>query len=344
MIAAVLVACHLPKGTVHAPTPYVFDLPEWAAADTALRMDIPYDNPITVEGVELGRALFHENALSANGTLSCASCHQQAHAFAEPRIVSAGADGSSGRRNAQPLINLAWDHFFFWDARALSLELQAFEPVRGHREMGSDWQQVIVRLGKDRRYPALFRAAFGDERIDSMRIAFALAQFERTLISLGSRYDRFAHAGDRSALTREELRGKELFFTRAHCVDCHEPPLFEHHEVSNIGLDSALVDGGMGERTGIPWHMGRFKTPTLRNIAVTDPYMHDGRFATLEEVVDFYAEDVHTASPTLDPHMQPWAKGEVRLSAQDRADLVAFLHALTDSAFLAEPRFGPPAR
>lgn len=312
--------------------------------DTALRMDLPYDNAMSVEGVELGRALFHERALSANGTFSCASCHQQAHAFAEPSSVSTGADGSTGRRNAQPLINLAWDHFYFWDARAMSLEMQAFEPVRGHREMGGDWRKVTARLGDDRRYPELFRAAFGDERIDSMRIAFALAQFERTLISLDSRYDRYALAGDRSALTTEELRGKDLFFTRAHCVDCHEPPLFEHHDVSNIGLDSTMVDGGMGERTGTPWHMGRFKTPTLRNIAVTGPYMHDGRYATLEEVVDFYADEVHTASPTLDPHMQPWVKGEVRLSAQDRVDLVAFLHALTDSAFLAELRFGPPAR
>lgn len=239
------------------------------------------------------------------------------------------------------MINLAWDHFFFWDARALSLELQAFEPVRGHREMGSDWAVVTERLRKDPRYPPLVRAAFGDERIDSMRIAFSLAQFERTLISLRSRYDRYQYEGDRTALSASELRGKDLFFTRAHCVDCHAPPLFKHHEVSNIGLDSAFVDGGMGERTKQPWHLGRFKTPTLRNIEVTAPYMHDGRFSTLEEVVDFYADDVFTASPTLDPHMQPWVKGEVRLSAQDRADLLAFLLSLTDSTFVRDAGHHP---
>ncbi|MBK8499502.1 MAG: c-type cytochrome [Flavobacteriales bacterium] len=344
--ACVAAACHFPQkeATVAHTTPYHFDLPQWAVADTTLRMAIPYDNPTTVEGVALGRALFHDRALSANGTLSCASCHKQAHAFADPRAVSSGADGSTGRRNAQPLINLAWDHFFFWDARALSLELQAFEPVRGHREMGSDWGAVTDRLRHDPSYPGLFRAAFGDERIDSMRIAFALAQFERTLISLRSRYDRFAYEGDRTALNERELRGKDLFFTSAHCVDCHEPPLFDHHDVSNIGLDSLSADGGLGERTGMPWHWGRFKTPTLRNIALTAPYMHDGRFSTLEEVIDFYADDVRTGSPTLDPHMQPWVNGEVKLSEQDRADLAAFLRTLTDSAFVIDPRHGPAER
>ena len=188
----------------------------------------------------------------------------------------------------------------------------------------------------------LFAAAFGDARIDSLRIAFALAQFERTLVSLDSRFDRYFYLMQTDALNAQEKRGKDLFFTRAHCIDCHEPPLFKGHHVVNIGLDSVPVDPGMGGRTGVPWHLGRFKTPTLRNIAVTAPYMHDGRFATLEEVVDFYADDVHTASPTLDEHMLPWRKGEVRLSQQDRADLVAFLRALTDSAFLANPRFGPP--
>jgi len=346
VISLALSACgsQQPGGhrSTQVPTTYRFDLPTWAKADTSLRIDVPYDNPTTVEGVALGRALFYEKGLSADGSISCASCHQQAHAFADPRAVSPGVDGSMGTRNAQPLINLAWDHFFFWDARALSLELQAFEPVRGHREMGSVWNVVTERLRRDPRYPPLFRAAFDDERVDSMRIAFALAQFERTLISLNSRYDRYYMEGDLTAMTTSEVRGRNLFFTSAHCVDCHEPPLFKHHEVSNIGLDSIPTDRGMGERTGLPWHMDRFKTPTLRNIEFTGPYMHDGRFATLEEVVDFYADLVITTSPTLDAHMLPWVQGEVRLSTQDRRDLVAFLNALTDSAFLSDPRSGPP--
>ena len=337
-------ACHHPAKDSErpGPAPLRLGLPAWALADTSLQLNIPYDNPLTVEGAALGRILFHDQALSADGSLSCASCHKQDFAFADSMRFSAGVNGMRAARNSTPLMNLAWDHFFFWDARALSLELQAFEPVTAHREMASRWSVVSERLARDARYPPLFAAAFGDARIDSLRIAFALAQFERTLVSLDSRFDRYFYLKQTDALNAQEKRGKDLFFTRAHCVDCHEPPLFKGHHVVNIGLDSVPVDPGMGGRTGVPWHLGRFKTPTLRNIAVTAPYMHDGRFATLEEVVDFYADDVQTASPTLDEHMLPWRRGEVRLSQQDRADLVAFLRALTDSAFLANPRFGPP--
>ncbi|HRH39883.1 MAG TPA: cytochrome c peroxidase, partial [Flavobacteriales bacterium] len=246
-----------------------------------------------------------------------------------------------GERNAPPLMNLAFGHFFFWDARASSVELQAFEPVRGHAEMASSWHDVLERLQRNDAYPVLFSAAFGDARIDSMRVAFALAQFERTLISLDSKYDRL-RMGESTHLTEPEQRGRDLFFTRAHCVDCHEPPLFSSHVVANIGLDDPPVDPGMGGRTRIAWHMGRFKTPSLRNISVTAPYMHDGRFASLEQVIDFYADGVNINAATLDPHMQPWVKGEVKLSAQDRADLVAFLRTLTDEHFLTEPTFGDP--
>lgn len=341
---AALMSCHHPPKNA-APTgstPLRLELPAWAIADTALRLDSPYDNPLTVEGAALGRMLFHEKALSADGSLSCASCHLQRFAFADSARFSSGMSGQRTARNSMPLMNLAWDHFFFWDARALSLELQAFEPVTAHREMASRWIEVSHRLAQDKRYPPLFAAAFGDARIDSLRIAFALAQFERTMVSLDSRFDRYFYGKQADALNAQEKRGKDLFFTRAHCVDCHEPPLFKGHHVLNIGLDSVPTDLGMGARTGLPWHAGRFKTPTLRNIAVTAPYMHDGRFATLEQVVDFYADDVFTASPTLDEHMLPWRKGEVRLSKQDRTDLVAFLRTLTDSAFLVDPRFGPP--
>lgn len=324
-----------------SPNPFRLNVPAWAV-DTAHPINIPYDNPLTVEGIALGRRLFYEKALSSDGSLSCASCHQQAHAFADPRTSSTGIGGINGTRNAQPLFNLAWDHFFFWDARAISVEMQAFEPVTGHREMGSDWSGVAKRLTTIPEYPPLFRAAFGDEWIDSMRVAFALAQFERTLVSLDSRFDRYVHEHDMDALTPQEIRGKDLFFTRAHCVDCHEPPFFNGHDVSNIGLDAEPIDKGMGARTGMPWHMGRFKTPSLRNIEVTAPYMHDGRFPTLEAVIDFYADDVHTTSPTLDDHMQPWVRGEVRLSKQDRSDLVAFLKSLTDADFLRDTTFSEP--
>lgn len=340
-----LFGCRWPvKEAVQGPSPLTLALPAWAIADTALRINIPYDNPMTAEGVALGRRLFHDPALSADGSLACSSCHVQRYAFSDTVTFSRGMAGRTGARNTMPLMNLAWDHFFFWDARALSVELQAFEPVTGHREMGNDWRTVTDRLSSDSLYPAMFRAAFGDARIDSLRVAFALAQFERTLISLNSRYDRFHKNGDTSAMNVQEKRGESLFFGRAHCVDCHEPPLFKDHHVVNIGLPRGTGDDGMGARTGIAWHKGRFKTPTLRNIAVTAPYMHDGRFATLEEVVDFYADGVNVEDPTLDEHMMPWVRGEVRLSEQDRSDLVAFLRTLTDEGFLANPEFGPPSK
>ncbi len=342
LLATCIAACHPPSSSVNTPTPLVLELPTWAARDTALRVELPYDNPLTVEGVALGRRLFHEPALSADGSLSCASCHQQHLAFSDGLPVARGVNGNAGMRNTPTIQNVAWDHFFFWDARALSIELQAFAPVTGHAEMGSRWADVSERLRRDATYPPLFRAAFGDTRIDSLRVAFALAQFERTLVSLNARFDRYFHRIDGTTLTPSELRGKDLFFTRANCADCHTPPLFGGHEVQNIGLDSVPVDPGMGGRTHVAWHMGRFKTPSLRNVAVTAPYMHDGRFATLEQVVDFYADDVNVDAATLDVHMQPWVRGEVRLSQQDRADLVAFLKTLTDEGFLVNPAFGKP--
>jgi cytochrome c peroxidase len=249
---------------------------------------------------------------------------------------------ASGNRNAMALINLAWSHFFFWDARALSLELQALEPVKDHQEMFNAWPEVIQRLRERPGYEQQFLAAFGTLEFDSLHVVRALAQFERTLISFDSPFDRFHYDCDSTALTAEEQRGMDLFFGKAHCADCHELPLFQDHGVINIGLDSIPVDKGMGGRTGLAWHMGRFKTPTLRNIAVSSPYMHDGRFATLAEVVDFYADDVHLNTPNFDDHMFAWKLGVVQLDAHERADLVTFLHALTDSTFLNDPSLGDP--
>jgi cytochrome c peroxidase len=300
---------------------------------------MPYDNPLTVEGVALGRRLFYETALSRDGATSCASCHRQEHAFGDPRNFTSEF---AAERNSMPLFNLAFHHYFFWDARALSLELQAFAPVTAHREMNNDWRTVTERLQAHPDYPTLFDRAFGSTRVDSLHIAYALAQFERTLLSFDSRFDRFRYGGDSTALSTQEQRGWNVFITHGNCADCHMPPLFTDARVVNIGLDAEPTDLGLGARTGIAWHMGRFKTPSLRNVAVTGPYMHDGRFRTLEEVVDFYATGVHTKAATLDVHMQPWVDGEVFLTTQDRADLVAFLHTLTDTDFLHDTTFADP--
>ena len=325
----------------YTPTPYPLHIPEWATANGHLPF-FPADIPLTKEMVDLGRRLFHERALSDDRSLSCASCHRQEHAFTDPRPFSMGTNGALGPRNAMAIVNLAWDNRFFWDGRSFTLEQQAFLPVVDHAELRNTWPEVERRLRADPAYPERFRRAFGDPRIDSVRIVQAIAQFERTLLSFNSRYDQFVHGGNSSALTPSEQWGMDLFFRGAHCGDCHMAPLFTDHSLRNNGLDLQPLDPGLAGVTGNPAHVGRFKTPTLRNIAVTGPYMHDSRFTTLEEVVDFYADGVQVGSPLLDNHMFPWMTGQVVLSAQDRADLVAFLHALTDTDFLTDTAFAAP--
>ncbi len=322
-------------------TPYELQIPAWVTADGHSPY-LPPDDPLTVEGVELGRMLFYEKALSNDYSLSCGSCHLQANAFTDPRPFSVGTDGSVGSRNAMAIMNMAWDNAFFWDGRSTSLERQALLPVVDHVEMRNTWPVVVQRLQSDDRYPERFRQVFGTSTIDSMLVVRAIAQFERTLLSFSSRFDRFEYGGDSLALTPQEIRGKELFFRGAHCVDCHMGPMLSDHSLRNNGLDLVHTDPGMGAITGNAAHVGRFKTPTLRNIAVTAPYMHDSRFATLEEVVDFYADGVQLDSPFLDNHMFPWMSGQVVLSAQDRSDLVAFMRSLTDHAFLTNPAFADP--
>jgi cytochrome c peroxidase len=322
-------------------TPYQLQFPTWAIGP-AHEINIPYDNPLTVEGIALGRKLFYEKALSNDYSMSCASCHRQENAFSDPRPFSIGTNGAVGRRNAMAVMNMAWDHFFFWDARALSLELQAFGPVVDHAEMRNTWPVVEERLQAMPEYRDLFKKAFGIEQIDSLHVVYAIAQFERTLVSFNSRFDRFHFGGDSLALTGQEKRGRDLFFGEAFCGGCHMLPMFTDHSVRNNGLDMEPLDEGLAEVSGIRDHVGRFKTTSLRNIAVTAPYMHDSRFATLEEVVDFYADNVQVNAQTIDNHMQPWIFGQVQLSQQDRADLVAFMRTLTDESFLTNPAFSDP--
>ncbi|MBK9176090.1 MAG: cytochrome-c peroxidase [Flavobacteriales bacterium] len=343
-IAAILVAqgCRKDPGMEEGgQTPLVLDLPAYLA-DSGIVPHANWENPLTVEGVALGRRLFYEKALSDNYTMSCGSCHAQAHAFSDPRRFSIGTDGSVGRRQAMAVVNLAFDHFLFWDGRAHGLEDQAARPVVDQAEMRNTWPAVVARLRGMQEYPPLFQMAFGSDAIDSARVVQAIAQFERTMLSFDSRWDRFHYGGDASALNEQEQRGMDLFFRGGHCVDCHKAPLFADHALRNNGLDLQGDDAGYGALTGIPADHAKFKVPTLRNIEVTAPYMHDGRFNTLEEVVDFYAENVHVESALLDNHMLPWVTGEVDLDAQERADLVAFLKALTDSGFLANPAFSDP--
>ncbi|MEM9024153.1 MAG: cytochrome c peroxidase [Bacteroidota bacterium] len=307
-------------------------------------------NAPTVEGAKLGRFLFYDPILSADRTVSCASCHRQEVAFSDaPQRFSRGIHGDTLARNTMPLFNLGWYPALFWDGRATSIEEQVFHPVRDHKEMDLDWPLAVERIRASTFYQNRFRMAFGTETIDSTLIANAIAQFERTLISKDSKYDR-ALRGE-AHLTREEYEGFVLMNdqSKGDCLHCHttdSDALGTTARFSNNGLEAATgpqeyADQGKAAVTGKPEDVGRFRIPSLRNVAVTAPYMHDGRFETLEEVVDFYSEGVRN-SYNVDPKMASAHRGGVRLTTAEKAHIVAFLHALTDSVFLSNPEFGNP--
>ncbi len=219
-----------------SPTPYSVPLPQWVI-DSIGPMPVPPDNPLTVQGVELGRKLFYEKQLSDDGTMSCGTCHKQEAAFSDPRRFSIGTDGTEGTRNAMAIVNLAWDTHFFWDGRRPTMELQAHDPVQNPIEMNNTWPVVVARLQADPQYPPLFDAAFGTSTIDSVLALKAIAQFERTLVSFDSRYDLYYYGGDTNALNTEEKLGLEIFNSTGFCFRCHTPGLFSDDHIRNNGLD-----------------------------------------------------------------------------------------------------------
>jgi cytochrome c peroxidase len=301
---------------------------------------LPADNPLTVEGVALGRRLFGDPRLSSNGSQSCASCHQQTFAFSDPRRVSLGAEGQRGNRQAMPLFNLAWGGAFFWDGRAKSLRDQVLEPIQDAHEMNERLDRVVAKLAGDATYAAEFARAFGAPEITADRLARALEQFLLTLISQESRFDRAARKV--AELTEEEKRGLQLFVTEfdparglrgADCFHCHGGTLFTDGQFHDNGLALADDDTGRMAVTGLESDRGKFKAPSLRNIAATGPYMHDGRFATLEEVVEHYDSGVRR-NANLDPNLAKHPAVGLQLAAGEKHALVAFLKTLTDEAFI----------
>ena len=303
-----------------APTPYELTVPAGFPAPT-----IPPDNLLTIEGIALGKRLFADPILSVDSTIACASCHLPAHAFSDPRPFSQGVGGVTSR-NSMPLFNVLWSSSFFWDGRAASLEDQALEPVQRPVEMGEDWDRVVAKLERHAEYPALFARAFGDAPINRQLVVQAIAQFERTLISADSKYDRWL-AGQ-ATFAPEEERGFLLFHTEAgDCFHCHGAPLFTDNEFHNNGLDLDPPDAGLAALTGKRLDRGKFKTPTLRNVEYTAPYMHDGRFQTLEEVVEHYDSGFHRTVLT-DPLLL--VRPTLDLAPADKRALVAFLKTLSD--------------
>lgn len=323
--------------TESGPTPYQLQIPATFSRFLTPPV-IPADNPMTVEGVALGKKLFFDKRLSDDLTQACADCHMPAHSFDDTNRFSIGIDGIAGTRNAMPIFNHAWNTTgkFFWDGRANGLEQQAFEPVTNPIEMHDTWPNVVSKLQSDAVYPGMFSAAFGTSTIDSVLASKAIAQYERTLISGNSKFDKYLLR--QVSLTPSELSGFSLFMSEsgADCFHCHgdaNNPLWTDNLFHNNGLDNAFADNGLGDITGNPSDNGKFKTPSLRNLAFTAPYMHDGRFKTLDEVINHYSDSLK-ASPTVSPLLKNVAAGGVKLTPQEKADLKAFLLTLTDSSFV----------
>lgn len=298
------------------------------------------DNPLTVEGVQLGEELFHDKNLSIDRTISCATCHDPNRAFIDPdKELSSGVEGKKGNRNSMSLVNLAWGGAFFWDGRSASLREQVLQPIQAEHEMNSSLDLVIQRLSSSEKYKYLFGKAFKDQEVSVENLAFALEQFLCAQISSDSKFDRALEGKDE--FTAQEKRGLELFVTEhdpakglfgADCFHCHGGPLFTNHLFSNNGLSNVGGDKGREEFTGNPNDRFKFKTPTLRNISVTGPYMHDGRFKSLEEVIAHYNQGV-IQSETLDPNLAKHPKVGLNLNKFDQEALVAFLKTLTDDKF-----------
>jgi len=284
----------------------------------------PADNPLTPAKIALGRRLFQDRRLSRDGMLSCAVCHDPSRAFTNGRVVALGVDGSAGRRNVPTLINRVYGASFFWDGRAESIEQQVVQPLLSPREMATTPDAVVATVRRDGKYRRQFLAAFGREP-QLNDIARALASYVRTIRSGNSRYDRF-RSGAASALTEREQRGMRVFFGTGSCGSCHAGPNITDERFHNTGVafrNGRLLDPGRVVVTQKAVDRGAFKTPTLREVARTAPYMHDGSLATLEDVVDYYDRG-GSANPGLDVILHP-----LGLSVEDKRALVAFLRALS---------------
>jgi cytochrome c peroxidase len=333
-------------------TPYNYAKPDWPAhfkSRAAQRSDnTPSDNPVTDAGATLGRVLFYDTRLSANNKVACASCHLQKNAFSDPHRFSKGHEGKETDRNAMPLVNVRFypNGRFFWDERAASLEEQVLKPIQSKVEMGHDLDRLVDLLGKDPAYPDLFNKAFGEPKVNKERLARALAQFVRSLVSYQSKFDEGlakveSVRRDFPNFTEEENRGKTLFVQQ--CARCHLPADqtagFFMNRPRNNGLDAdpRTADGGVGDVTLDRNRVGLFKSPSLRNIELTGPYMHDGRFESLEKVVEHYSEGVKN-HPNADGRLR---RG-LRFTTRQKADLVAFLKTLTDQKFTTDPKFSDP--
>lgn len=367
MVVAWLSAC------TPEPTPYV-----WPLLEGFPKPEVPADNPMTREKIELGRYLFYDRGFSGNGQQSCASCHQQAHAFAEPKPVSVGSTGQLHRRNALALVNVAYNKTLTWAHPKLTqIEDQLLIPMLGDNpiELGiAGHEAAVLTHLQQGPYPALFADAFGRSEPSLQQATQALAAFVRSLISLNSPFDRYAYAGQDQALTAQQISGMNLFFSeRFECHHCHggfnftqstshEKQPLDRKPFHNTGLyytqrpalDASLQwgypqrDRGVAELTGLASDDGRYRAPTLRNIELSGPYMHDGSVATLDEVLEIYrrggrqiAQGADAGDGALHPARSNFVKG-IDMTDEEKQALLAFLHSLTDQSFVENPAFSDP--
>ena len=328
-IIAGLAWLHAQEKPPPGSTPYILE-----PAKGFPKPNLPADNILTEERASLGERLFHDTILSIDGTVSCAACHVVEFAFSDDVDLSRGFEGRLGKRNSMPIFNLAWKENFFWDARAKSLREQVLEPIQDHLEMAANLNRVVYRLNRRKTYREDFQKAYGPGPITKKTLSLALENFLLTIVSHDSKYDRVL--ANKVTFTKDEEKGRQLFFTRhqkggAGCFECHGGPHFTDYQARNNGLplQPDLNDTGIFQVTGKKEDTLKFVTPSLRNIGITSPYMHDGRFAKLEDAVAHYNSPLHQ-SPTLDPKLKKKGLG---LSKEEQAALVAFLKTLTDPKF-----------
>ena len=341
----------------YAPQPYTIKKPAHYPP-----VPVPADNPMTYDGVQLGRRLFYDPILSADKTMSCSSCHLPEKNFTDGKQFSKGIDGINGKRSSMSLMNIAYvapanpsdTLLLFWDGRAKSLEAQALLPVEDPIELHHLWPNIIEELKTHPDYPVLFRKAFGindKSEITKELAAKAIAQFERIMIASGtSVYDRFLN-GETSLIQDEALDGRLMFFDEGNpfglpdgeCFHCHGTGTLTGKGFFNNGLDpfDAILDDGLGNITNKASDKGKFRVPTLMNIALSGPYMHDGRFSNLNQVIDHYLFDTHS-SPYADPNLSLMINRRPFYTAYHREALVAFLHTLTDTTFINNPDLQSP--
>tara|TARA_B100000927_G_scaffold272265_1_gene249763 strand:+ start:159 stop:1217 length:1059 start_codon:yes stop_codon:yes gene_type:complete len=322
---------------VFSPKPYRLQIP-----DNFPPIEINEENPLTEEGILLGRHLFWEPRLSGDNSMSCASCHSPKNAFSDPNPFSIGINGDVGSRNSMVLQNLAWSKSFFWDGREVTLEEQILSTVVKKTEMDEDWYSFFNDIKFDKNYNKMFYDAFGVINPDSSHVAKAIEQFLITMISSNSKYDKVLR--NEAVFTTEENAGYVSFnsFSGGDCFHCHGGILGTDFSFKNNGLDEFPTDTARGTVTESFNDYFKFKVPSVRNLEYSAPYMHDGRFNTIDQVIDFYSTGVHPHSPNIDPLMEFSSQGGVQLNPQEREELKAFLLTLSDPDFINNPKFSNP--